>query len=307
MRRVSILEVSPRDGLQNEKTAVSTADKVALIARARAAGLTRIEVASFVNPKRVPQMADAEAVIAALPDDGATYVGLVLNEKGAERALATKVHELGAVVVASDTFAHRNQGQTSAESVEAATAIVRAAKRAGRRANITVSAAFGCPFEGEVPQARVIDIVKRIATAEPDDIALADTIGVADPWRVGSMVAEIRRALPHLKLRGHFHNTRNTGLANAFAAIEAGVETLDSSIGGVGGCPFAPAATGNVPTEDIVYMLARGGVETGIDLNALISTTGWLSERIGRALPAMVSRAGAFPASVRAGTQMETA
>jgi hydroxymethylglutaryl-CoA lyase len=305
MSRVSILEVSPRDGLQNEKTAMSTADKVALIARARAAGLTRIEVASFVNPKRVPQMADAEAVIAALPDDGATFVGLVLNEKGAERALATKVHELGAVCVASDTFAQKNQGQTSAESVEVAMAIVRAAKKAGRRANVTVSAAFGCPFEGEVPQARVIEMVKRLAAAEPDDIALADTIGVADPWRVRAMVSEIRRALPHQRLRGHFHNTRNTGLANAFAAVEAGVETLDSSIGGVGGCPFAPAATGNVPTEDIIYMLERGGVETGADLKALIATTGWLTEKIGRPLPAMVSRAGGFPSPAK--MQVETA
>lgn len=303
--RLSILEVSPRDGLQNEKAVISTADKVALIARARAAGLSRIEVASFVNPKRVPQMADAEAVIAALPDDGATYVGLVLNEKGAERALATKIHELGSVAVASDTFAQRNQGQTSAESVEIAMAIARAAKKAGRRANITVSAAFGCPFDGEVPQARVIEIVKRLATAEPDDIALADTIGVADPWRVRAMVGELRRALPQVKLRGHFHNTRNTGLANAFAAIEAGVETLDASIGGVGGCPFAPAATGNVPTEDIVFMLARGGVETGVDLGALIATTGWLTDRIGRPLPGMVSRAGNFPAPAR--TRMETA
>jgi hydroxymethylglutaryl-CoA lyase len=296
MRRVSVLEVSPRDGLQNEKAVLTTAEKVELIARARAAGLMRIEAASFVNPARVPQMADAEAVIAALPDDGATYVGLVLNEKGAERALATKVHELGAVTVASDTFAQKNQGQTAAQSVGVALAIVRRARKAGRRVNVTVSAAFGCPFEGEVPQSRVIEMVKAIAASEPDDIALADTIGAGDPWRVRAMVTEIRRALPHVKLRGHFHNTRNTGLANAFAAVEAGVETLDSSIGGVGGCPFAPAATGNVPTEDIAYMLARGGVETGADLGALIATTGWLSEKIGRPLPAMVSRAGSFPA-----------
>lgn len=295
MRPISILEVSPRDGLQNEKTALTTADKVALIARARAAGLARIEVASFVNPARVPQMADAEAVIAALPDDGGVYVGLVLNEKGAERALATKVQELGAVTVASDTFAQKNQGQTAAQSVEVALAIVRRARKAGRRVNVTISAAFGCPFEGEVPQARVVEMVKAIAAAGPDDIALADTIGAGDPWRVRAMIGEIRRAAPHVKLRGHFHNTRNTGLANAFAAVEAGVETLDASIGGVGGCPFAPAATGNVPTEDIAYMLARGGVGTGVDLGALISTTAWLSEKIGRPLPAMVSRAGLFP------------
>ena len=307
MRRIIILEVSPRDGLQNEKTPISTADKVALITRARAAGLTRIEVASFVNPKRVPQMADAEAVIAALPDDGGIYVGLVLNEKGAERALATKVHELGAVVVASDRFAERNQGQTSAQSVDAAIAIARRARKAGRRANITVSAAFGCPFEGEVPQARVVEIIRRLAVEEPNDIALADTIGVADPWRVRTMIAEIKRELPHLRLRGHFHNTRNTGLANAFAAVEAGVDALDCSIGGVGGCPFAPAATGNVPTEDVVYMLDRGGYVVGVDLQALIATTGWLTERIGRPLPAMVSRAGAFPPAPSRVSQMENA
>lgn len=307
MRRVEILEVSPRDGLQNEKIAMATADKVALIARARAAGLSRIEVASFVNPKRVPQMADAEAVIAALPEDGATYVGLVLNEKGAERALATKVHELGAVCVATDAFAEKNQGQTSAQSVDVAMAIARRARKAGRRANITVSAAFGCPFEGDVKEARVVEIVRRLAEAEPDDIALADTIGVADPWRVRSMIAEIRRVMPQAKLRGHFHNTRNTGLANAFAAIEAGVDTLDCSIGGVGGCPFAPAATGNAPTEDVVFMLERGGFRTGADLNALIAATVWLSERIGRPLPAMVSRAGVFPPSGRRVTQLETA
>lgn len=307
MRRIKILEVSPRDGLQNEKTSISTTDKVALIARARAAGLSRIEVASFVNPKRVPQMADAEQIVAALPDDGCVYVGLVLNEKGAERALATKIQELGAVVVASDRFAERNQGQTSGQSVDVAMAIARRARKAGRRASITVSAAFGCPFEGEVPRSRVVEIVRRLAAEEPDDIALADTIGVADPWRVKAMIAEIKRGLPQVKLRGHFHNTRNTGLANAFAAVEAGVDTLDTSIGGVGGCPFAPAATGNVPTEDVVYMLDRGGFEMGLDLQALIATTGWLSERVGRPLPAMVSRAGVFPPAASRVTHRENA
>ncbi len=294
--RAHILEVSPRDGLQNEKTLVSTADKVALIGRAVAAGVRRIEVASFVNPARVPQMADAEAVLAALPDrDDVSYVGLVLNEKGADRALATKVGELGAVIVATDTFAERNQGQTSDQSIAVAAAIIRRAKSAGRRANVTISASFGCPFEGEVPPERIVLIVRKIAEASPDDIALADTIGVADPWRVRDLVARVKDAAPGVRLRGHFHNTRNTGLANAFAAIDAGVETIDASIGGVGGCPFAPSATGNAPTEDIVYMLERGGVDTGVDLAALIDASHWLSVKIGRALPAMVSRAGAFP------------
>ncbi len=295
--RVQILEVSPRDGLQNEMTLMSTADKVDLIARAVAAGVRRIEVASFVNPARVPQMADAEAVVAALADrDDVSYVGLVLNEKGADRALATKIGELGAVIVATDTFAGRNQGQTSDQSVAVAAAIIRRAKAAGRRANVTISASFGCPFEGEVPPERIVSIVRKIAEAGPDDIALADTIGVADPWRVRDLVARVRDAAPGVSLRGHFHNTRNTGLANAFAAIDAGVETIDASIGGVGGCPFAPSATGNAPTEDIVYMLERGGVETGVDLAALIDASHWLSQKIGRGLPAMVSRAGAFPA-----------
>lgn len=297
-KSVAILEVSPRDGLQNERQIVPTAVKVELINRATVAGIRRIEVASFVNPNRVPQMADAEAVVAALPDDSPTsYVGLVLNEKGAERALATKLDELGAVAVATDRFAQKNQGQTSDESVAVASAIVKRAKAAGRRANVTISAAFGCPFEGEVPADRVVDIARRLAEADPDDIALADTIGVADPWRVRDLIERVKSAIPHLVLRGHFHNTRNTGLANAYAAIEAGVMVLDASIGGVGGCPFAPKATGNVPTEDILYMLTRGGIETGVDLEKTIAVSNWLAPIVGYPLPAMVSRAGVFPAS----------
>lgn len=297
-RTAAIVEVSPRDGLQNEKQVVPTATKVELIKRAIAAGIQRIEVASFVNPDRVPQMADAEAVVAALPDiAGATYIGLVLNQKGAERALETKLGELGAVVVATDTFAQKNQGQTSDESVAVASTIVRRAKADGRRANVTVSAAFGCPFEGEVPAERVVEIVRRLAEAEPDDIALADTIGAADPWRVRALIEAVRSAVPGIVLRGHFHNTRNTGLANAFAAIEAGVSIFDTSIGGLGGCPFAPAATGNAPTEDLLYMLSRGGVDTGVDLDEVIAVSKWLAGIMGRPLPAMVSRAGGFPTS----------
>jgi hydroxymethylglutaryl-CoA lyase len=295
-RRVEIVEVGPRDGLQNEPEVVSTADKVALIERALAFGVRRIEAASFVNPKRVPQMADAEAVLEAVaPRAGVTRIGLVLNQRGAERALATNVEELGAVAVASDAFAIRNQGQTSEESVAVAREIVAMAKAAGRSGQVTISAAFGCPFEGEVDPARVVAIAARLAEARPREIALADTIGCAVPAQVSDLIVRVRAVVGDIPLRAHFHNTRNTGLANAWAAAEAGVATLDSSLGGLGGCPFAPKATGNIPTEDLLYLLSRSGVETGLDLRGAIDAGLWLSEIMGRPLPAMVSRAGAFP------------
>ncbi len=253
---VDIVEVGPRDGLQSEPGVLPTAAKVAFIERAIAAGVRRVEVTSFVNPKRVPQMADAEAVLAALPrHEGVHYIGLVLNRKGFERAAAAGCNEIGMAVVASDTFNQRNQGVTSNESIAAWVDIARAAKAAGIRPQVTVSAAFGCPFEGEVPVSRVVEIAQRVAEAEPFEIALADTIGVGVPSQVIELVGRVREAVPGVALRCHFHNTRNTGMANAFAAVQAGVRTLDASLGGIGGCPFAPAATGNIPTEDLVYML----------------------------------------------------
>jgi hydroxymethylglutaryl-CoA lyase len=295
-RVVEIVEVGARDGLQNEPDVLPTATKVALIERAIAAGVRRIETASFVNPRRVPQMADAEDVMAALPPtDRVTYIGLVLNERGAERALATQVHELGAVAVASDTFAMRNQGQTSADSVEIARTIVGMAQAAGRTGQVTISAAFGCPFEGEVDPRRVVEMAALLAQANPREIALADTIGAAVPSQVTSLIKSVQAVIGDIPLRAHFHNTRNTGLANAWAAYEAGVATLDSSLGGLGGCPFAPKATGNIPTEDLVYLLGRSGVPTGLDLDKLIETGLWLTDVMGRALPSMVSRAGNFP------------
>ncbi len=293
---VEIIEVSPRDGLQNEPETQPTAMKVELIRRAVAAGVRRIEVASFVHPKRVPQMADAEAVAAALgPTPGVTRIGLVLNDRGAERALAAGVDELGAVCAASDGFATRNQGQTSDETVETCIAILEKARAAGRSAQVTISTVFGCPFDGEVAPARVGAIVGRLAEAGPREIALADTIGAAAPPQVRAVLTQARAAAPQTPLRLHFHNTRNTALANAFAGYEAGVRRFDGSIGGVGGCPFAPAATGNVPTEDVVYMFERAGVATGLDLDGLIATARWLSEVMGRPLPGMTSRAGPFP------------
>jgi hydroxymethylglutaryl-CoA lyase len=295
-RHVEIVEVGPRDGLQSEPGVVPTAIKVEFIGRAIAAGLRRVEVASFVNPSRVPQMADAEEVLKALPRlDGVFYVGLVLNRKGFERAAAAGCNEIGMAVVASDTFNRRNQGVSTDESIAAWLDIAAAARRAGIRPQVTVSAAFGCPFEGEVAVARVVEIARRVAEAGPHEIALADTIGVGVPAQVTEIVARVREAVPGVGLRCHFHNTRNTGLANAYAAVQAGVATLDASLGGIGGCPFAPAATGNIPTEDLLYMLHRSGYETGVSLEAAIATGQWLQEKLGRPVPGMLVKAGAFP------------
>ena len=293
---IEVVEVGPRDGLQSEPGVLPTATKVEFIARVIAAGARRIEVASFVNPKRVPQMADAEAVLAALPRrDDVSYIGLVLNRKGFERAAVAGCNEIGMVVAASDTFNQRNQGVDSDKSIAAWLDIARAAKAAGLRPQVTVSAAFGCPFEGEVPVSRVVEIAGRLAEAEPFEIALADTIGVGVPAQVIELVERVREAVPGVALRCHFHNTRNTGLANAFAAVQAGVRTLDASLGGIGGCPFAPAATGNIPTEDLVYMLQRSGYPTGIELAAAIETGKWLQEQLGHPVPGMLVKAGDFP------------
>jgi hydroxymethylglutaryl-CoA lyase len=293
---VEIVEVGPRDGLQNEAQPVSTEDKLRLINRAIGAGIRRLEITSFVNPKRVPQMADAEEVVAKAPrSENVTYIGLVMNRRGAERALETEIDQLGAITLCSDTFAMKNQGQSARETLDVASEIIRFARAEGRAATVMIGAAFGCPFEGEIAEADVIEYAKRLQEAEPYEIGLADTIGVGDPWRVASLFHKLREAVPDVRLRGHFHNTRNTGIANAYAAIQAGVTTIDASIGGLGGCPFAPEATGNVATEDLVYMLNRGGIETGVDLAALMDACSWMNDVVGRQLPAMVSRAGGFP------------
>jgi len=297
MTKIEIIEVGPRDGLQNQDAVLSTPDKLTLIEKLIAAGARRIEAASFVNPKRVPQMADAEGVVAGLPRrDDTTFIGLVLNERGAERAIASGIAELGMVAIASDEFGMRNQKQTSAQSVEVSRAVLRMARAAGRRAQVTISVAFGCPFEGEVPLARVVEMAKAIAEEKPHEIAIADTVGVGVPAQVKTMIRALQAELPGMPLRCHFHNTRNTGLANAFAAVEEGVTRLDASAGGVGGCPFAPAATGNIATEDLVYLLERSGYQTGYDLNALTAMAPWLAEKLDlEKLPAMVSRASPFP------------
>lgn len=294
---IEMVEVAPRDGLQNEKALVSTADKLALVKRAIAAGSRRIEVTSFVNPKAVPQMADAEAVCEGLPErDDVTYIGLVMNARGAGRALATgRIDQLGAVSVATDTFAMANQGQTSDGSVEAAKEIITMAREAGKTGQVTIAASFGCPFEGEVAEERIVAMAVALAEAGPVEIGLADTIGVGNPAHVTSLVGKVRAAVPQVPVRVHFHNTRGTGLANVWAAVLAGAVTVDAAIGGLGGCPFAPGAAGNVSTEDVVYMLERAGVRTGLDLTSLISANHWLGEVMQRSLPGMVAKAPSFP------------
>ena len=295
-RAIEIVEVGPRDGLQSEPGVMPTAAKIEFIERLIDAGLRRLEVTSFVNPKKVPQMADAEQVLAGLNKRAdVRYVGLVLNRKGFERAVAAGCNEIGMAVVASDTFNRRNQGVGTDESIAAWLEIAKEAHAVGVRPQVTVSAAFGCPFEGEISVDRVIEVAKRVAEANPYEVAFADTIGVGVPSQVTEILARAREALPGVRLRAHFHNTRNTGIANAYAAVAAGVSALDSSAGGIGGCPFAPAATGNIPTEDLVYMLQRMGVSTGIDLDKLLATGEWLQQTLGRSVPGMLLKAGGFP------------
>jgi hydroxymethylglutaryl-CoA lyase len=296
--RVEIVEVGPRDGLQSEATLLSSSDKVALIQKLIDAGSRRIELASFVNPERVPQMADAEVVLQQIPKRvGLTRIGLVLNQRGLERAIAAGCDEIGLVAVATDKFGLSNQGATREQSIAMCELLVPQAKAAGINVQVTLSVAFGCPYEGEVPADRVLDICRRLSTLAPRELALADTIGVAVPRQVQHLFEHVHAFAPNLRLRGHFHNTRNTALANIMAAYQVGVRVFDSSIGGIGGCPFAPKASGNVATEDVAYLLERSGIHTGLSLPLLIETAHWLEQRLGHVLPGMVSRAGVFPYS----------
>ena len=300
---VEIVEVSARDGLQSDPTLLPTAAKVELITRAVRAGLRRVEAVSFVNPKRVPQMADAEDVMAALLADdttralGASYIGLVLNARGLERAVATGVDEVNAVAVATDSFARRNQGMDADALLDEVRGVVEGARAEGIRTSVTVAASFGCPYEGEVDLSRLEAVLTQVAAGRPDEVALADSIGVAVPADVAARVALARDVLDGsgATLRCHFHNTRNTGLANAVAAVDAGVRVLDSSLGGIGGCPFAPNATGNIPTEDLVYLLHRSGWTTSVDLAAACDVVPWLEAQLGHDAPGYLSKAGIFP------------
>jgi hydroxymethylglutaryl-CoA lyase len=297
---VTIVDVSPRDGLQNETVIVPTAAKVELIARLIAAGVRRIEAVSFAHPKLVPAMADAEEVMARVPrPTGVSYAGLILNRRGLQRAVNAGVNEVNVVVGASDTFSRRNQNVSTAEAMAAAADVTVQARAAGLSTTITIATAFGCPFEGEVPLNRVVPLIDQAVGVGADEICLADTIGVGTPDRVRALIAATGEAaveVAHAPVtRFHFHNTRNTGFANAYAAVEAGVTVLDASAGGIGGCPFAPGATGNIATDDLVYLLERMGLRTGIDLAALLPTAGFLAEQLGHEVPALLPRAGMFP------------
>jgi hydroxymethylglutaryl-CoA lyase len=297
MNDITIVEVSPRDGLQNESVILSTDAKVELITRLVGAGARRIESVSFAHPRLVPAMADAEAVMERVPrTGGVSYAGLILNRRGLDRAADTGVDEVNVVVPVSDTFSQRNQNMPTDEAMRMAEDVVDAARSRGLFTTITLATAFGCPFEGEVSADRVVELARRGAAAGVHELCLADTIGVGTPNQVRDLTARVRAAVgAEPPLRYHFHNTRNTGFANAFAALVDGVTVLDASAGGIGGCPFAPKATGNIATDDLVYMLDRMGLDTGIDLEALLPTAEFLTEQLGHQVPALLPRAGPFP------------
>ena len=293
-RRVEIVEVGPRDGLQNESRTLTTAQKAEYAERGFAAGAGRVEVTSFVHPEAVPAMADAEDVVAAVAaGDGRVRSALVLNLRGVERALAAGVEDLNCVLVASETFSQRNQRMSVDDTL---TEIRRMADAVELPLSVTIACAFGCPFEGEVPERRVLDLAARAAGLGVREISLADTIGVGTPDRVARLVDGLAAVAPGVRRRAHFHNTRNTGYANAVAAVAAGIDALDAATGGIGGCPFAPRATGNIATEDLAYLLHGMGVRTGLDVAVLIENAGWLQEHLGGApVPGQLSRAGDWP------------
>jgi len=294
---IEIVEVSPRDGIQNEKKLLSTDIKIELIHKAVAAGATRIEVTSFVHPKLVPQMADAEAVAENLPkDNNASYIGLVLNQKGYQRAIAAGLDEANIVVSASDGFGKRNQGTDTNGTLGNFESIM-SSDNGDIKTGVTITTAFGCPFDGEISLDRLMQVVDRCVATQPFEIALADTIGVATPIDVQTRIDAVKQRYPNIPLRLHFHNTRNTGFANAWAAVQAGAQTLDSSLGGVGGCPFAPRATGNIATEDLLYMLDRSNVITGMSIDAAVDAAHWLEQQLDKTVPGLLMKAGNFPST----------
>ena len=290
--RLSVREVGPRDGLQNEDP-VSTADKVELIDELGRTGLTRIEAVSFVHPRAVPQMADADQVWASIARPaGVRYSALVPNLRGAQRALAAGVRELEVVVSASDTHNRANVGRSTEQSLADIEELVALAHEHGASVQAIVATAWGCPYEGEVPLERVLWVAGRALAAGADGLSYGDTTGMATPGRVTRLVGQTRLAHPEVALNLHFHNTRGTALANVLAALQLGVADFDASVGGLGGCPYAPGASGNVATEELVHMVQDMGVDTGVDLDALLAVAARAEAIVGRTLPSQVLRAG---------------
>jgi len=292
--QLTICDVGPRDGLQNEARILAPGVRAELCQRLASAGVPRIEAVSFVNAARVPQMAGAEEVLAALKaEPGVVHAGLILNERGYERARATGIEEVHYAFPVTDEFCARNQNTTVAEAIALARRLTSRAKDDGIRITITLGASFGCPFEGRVEPSHVVDVARRVVESEPDELAFADTIGVGVPTQVREIVVAAVKLGPVVGC--HFHNTRNTGYVNAMAAVESGATVLDASLGGTGGCPFAPNATGNISTEDLVYLLHGTGHATGIDLDAMLEHATWLAEQLGKDLPGQLYKAGNFP------------
>lgn len=297
MTRLLVTDVSPRDGLQNDPVILAPAVRAELCRRLLESGVERVEAVSFVSPRHVPAMAGAEEVIAELGDDVSALVGLVLNRRGFDRALGAGLRRVNLAAAVTDSFSRRNQGLSRGDAEAMLAEIVPLARDAGMEVTVTLSVCFGCPFEGRVPPDQALALVETVAGLGVDAIVLADTIGVAVPRAVSELVSRARAT--GIPIGGHFHDTRNTAIANCLAAVAAGAERLDASTGGVGGCPFAPGATGNVATEDLVYALEESGVPTGIELEALIDVARWLGGRLGHPIPSALARAGGFPAGDR--------
>jgi hydroxymethylglutaryl-CoA lyase len=290
--RVTIVEVGPRDGLQNESTRVETADKIAFVDRLSAAGFSVIEAGAFVSPKWVPQMADADAVFAGIARrPRVRYAALVPNLAGLERARTAGVRDVAVFAAASETFSRRNINQGIDESLALYREVCARASELGMRVRGYVSTAFGCPFEGDVPAARVAEVSAALAAMGADQIAVSDTIGIAHPGQVPAVVAAVAARVPLDRIALHFHDTRGMAVANVLAALDLGVATFDASAGGLGGCPYAPGATGNLATEDLVYMLDGLGIETGVDLEGVVDASAFMEARIGHLLPSRYYRA----------------
>jgi isopropylmalate/homocitrate/citramalate synthase len=285
---VTICDVGPRDGLQSQPQTLAPAVRAELCNRLAAAGTPRIEAVSFVSDERMPQMAGAEEVVVALEPGSAVFAGLVLNERGYERLAAVGLSEAHLTLAVSETFSRENANVSVEDAASAAERILARARKGGIRATVTLGTAFGCPFEGPVDPVRVLALAERLVEAGAAEIVYADTVGVGVPRQVKELLAADVGA----PVGVHLHNTRNTGFANAYAALESGATIFDASIGGIGGCPFAPRATGNIATEDLVYLLHGEGVETGIDLDGLIGVAEWLESVLGRQLDGQLYRAG---------------